>query len=154
MRVLMQIEAKGLDIPLEAPPGGFGSAAFKALTPLGKVPVLRAGVRVVAGEPRVRYLHTVDGARDDVIATWQERLGAGALVQTRDDAVATGRFGPATDDHLRRIGDVVVICRADTAVFATGHEPAEVATLVGLHGGETPAETAIPLIAIGSGAGR
>ncbi|HTM85453.1 MAG TPA: alkaline phosphatase family protein, partial [Mycobacterium sp.] len=37
-------------------------------------PALRAGVRVVAGEPRVRYLHTEPGATADVLAAWAERL--------------------------------------------------------------------------------
>src|SRR5439155_15493857 len=39
-------------------------------------PRLRAGLRVVAGEPRVRYLHTVAGARDDVISAWVSGLGS------------------------------------------------------------------------------
>jgi hypothetical protein len=47
---------------------------------------------------------------------------------------------------LPRIGDVVVTCTGDTAVLATGHEPPEVAQLVGFHGAATPVEMAIPLI--------
>ncbi|WP_375481305.1 alkaline phosphatase family protein [uncultured Jatrophihabitans sp.] len=121
---------------------------------LADEPILRAGVRVVAGEPRVRYLHTVDGAREDVLAAWRERFGPAAHVQTREEAVAAGRFGPVTDQHLPRVGDVVVTCRADTAVFDSDREPAEVATLVGLHGADSAVETAIPLIAIGPDAGR
>ena len=33
-------------------------------------PRLGEGIRVVAGEPRVRYLHTEAGAAADVRATW------------------------------------------------------------------------------------
>ncbi len=36
-------------------------------------PRLRAGVRLVAGEARVRYLHTEPGATADVVAAWSER---------------------------------------------------------------------------------
>jgi hypothetical protein len=107
---------------------------------------LSAGVRVVAGEPRVRYLHTEPGAASDVIATWSELLNGRADVRSRDDAVAAGLFGNVRPDHLPRIGDVVVTCIGDTAVLASAHEPPEVAQLVGFHGAATPAEMAIPLI--------
>jgi hypothetical protein len=109
-------------------------------------PRLSAGVRVVAGEPRVRYLHTEQGAAPDVFATWAELLDGRAEVLTREDAVAAGLFGPVHPEHLARIGDVVVICHGDTAVLASRREPPEVAQLVGMHGGATPAEMAIPLI--------
>lgn len=110
-------------------------------------PRLGEGVRVVAGEPRVRYLHTEPGAAADVEAAWREVLAGRADVYGRDDAVATGMFGPVHPDHLARIGDVVVVCTGDTGVLATAHEPPETARLIGFHGGPTPAEMAIPLIA-------
>ncbi len=109
-------------------------------------PRLSAGVRVVAGEPRVRYLHTEPGAACDVIAAWSELLDGRADVHSRDDAVAAGLFGPVRPDHLARIGDVVVSCLGDTAVLASAHEPPEVAQLVGFHGASDPVEMAIPLI--------
>jgi Type I phosphodiesterase / nucleotide pyrophosphatase len=109
-------------------------------------PRLQAGVRAVAGDPRVRYLHTEPGAAPDVIAAWSELLDGRAEVRSRDDAVTTGLFGPVRPDNLARIGDVVVICTGDTAVLATGHEPPEAARFIGFHGAATPAELAIPLI--------
>jgi hypothetical protein len=107
---------------------------------------LSAGVRVVAGDPRVRYLHTEPGAASDVIAAWSELLNGRAEVRSRDDAVAAGVFGPVLPDHLPRIGDVVVSCLGDTAVLASAHEPPEVAQLIGFHGASDPVEMAIPLI--------
>jgi hypothetical protein len=109
---------------------------------------LAAGVRVVAGEPRVRYLHTEPEAAVDVQATWSELLDGRAQVYSREQAVATGIFGPVNPRHLARIGDVVVVCTGDAAVLATGHEPPESARLIGFHGAATAAETAIPLIAL------
>jgi hypothetical protein len=109
-------------------------------------PRLQAGVRAVAGEARVRYLHTEPGAAPDVIAAWSELLEGRAEVCSRDGAVAAGLFGPVRREHLARIGDVVVTCLGDTAVLATSHEPPEMARLVGFHGAATPAELAIPLI--------
>ena len=109
-------------------------------------PRLGAGVRVVAGEPRVRYLHTEPGAAADVQATWSELLDGWAEVRSREEAVATGMFGPVNPRHLARIGDVVVVCTGDAAVLATGHEPPETARLIGFHGAATEAEMAIPLV--------
>lgn len=113
---------------------------------LGTDPRLAAGVRVVAGEPRVRYLHTVPDATPDVISTWREVLGDAALVVSRAQAVAGGWFGPVASEHLQRIGDVVVVCHGDAVVLASGHEPEAVSRLVAFHGSTTPVETAIPLI--------
>jgi hypothetical protein len=107
---------------------------------------LSAGVRVVAGDPRVRYLHTEPGAASDVIAAWSELLNGRAEVRSRDVAVAAGLFGPVLPDHLPRIGDVVVSCLGDTAVLASAHEPPEAAQLIGFHGASDPVEMAIPLI--------
>lgn len=109
-------------------------------------PRLGEGVRVVAGEPRVRYLHTEPGAATDVRAAFGEALDGRAHVYLREEAVATGMFGPVAPEHLARIGDVVVVCTGDAAVLATAHEPPEVSRLIGFHGAATPAEMAIPLI--------
>jgi Type I phosphodiesterase / nucleotide pyrophosphatase len=109
-------------------------------------PRLGAGVRVVAGEARVRYLHTEPGAAADVQATWTEVLDGRAHVYSREQAVATGMFGPVDPTNLPRIGDVVVVCTGDAAVLATGHEPPETARLIAFHGAATAAEMAIPLV--------
>ena len=77
-------------------------------------PRLACGVRVVAGEPRVRYLHTEPGAADDVRATWAGLLDGRATVYSRAEAVASGMFGPVDPRHVPRIGDVVVVCAGDT----------------------------------------
>ncbi len=111
-------------------------------------PRLGAGVRVVAGEPRVRYLHTQPGAAADVQAAWTEAAAGWAQVYSREQAVATGMFGPVSPAHLARIGDVVVVCTGEVAVLATGHEPVEMARLIGMHGAGTDVEMAIPLIVL------
>ena len=105
---------------------------------------------MVAGEPRVRYLHTEPGAAADVQAAWSEVLNGRAHVYSREQSVATGMFGPVNPAHLARIGDVVAVCTGDAAILATGHEPPETARLIGFHGAATPAEMAIPLIAFES----
>jgi hypothetical protein len=107
-------------------------------------PRLHAGVEVVAGEPRVRYLHTRAGAAPDVLAAWREVLGSAARVLSRDEAVAGGWFGPVAPAHLARIGDVVVACRDRYAVLNGDRET--VGRLVGFHGSDTEVEVAVPLI--------
>jgi len=105
-------------------------------------------VRVVAGEPRVRYLHTEPGARDDVLAAWRSVLGAAAWVVPREEAVAAGWFGPVPESHLARIGDVVAVCNADYVILASAHEPPTVQKLVAFHGSWTAAEMTIPLMVL------
>jgi predicted AlkP superfamily pyrophosphatase or phosphodiesterase len=114
-------------------------------------PRLTAGVEVVAGEPRVRYLHTVPGATGDVIATWREVLAGAARVVGRDEAVDEGWFGPVSVDHRQRLGDVVVACLDRYAVLATAHESRTVAELVAYHGSFTAAEMLVPLLVVRAG---
>jgi hypothetical protein len=110
-------------------------------------PRLRAGVRLLAGEPRVRYLHTRPGATADVVDTWRAVLGGETLVLTRSEAVRTGWFGPVPPWHAGRIGDVVVVCRGPRLVVATRQEP-RAAGLVGYHGSVSREEVGIPLIVV------
>lgn len=112
---------------------------------------LRTGVEAVAGEARVRYLYTADGATADVIATWREALGEPTLVVSREQAIDEDWYGPVTPEHAMRLGDVIAVSRSNHAVVQSRVEPGE-AALVGYHGAFTPAETEVPLIVV-SGAG-
>ena len=109
-------------------------------------PRLAAGVQLVAGEPRVRYLHVAPGAADDVVAAWRGVLGDAAWVVTRAEAIAAGWFGPVPEAHLGRIGDVVVGCTGRHVVLSRDTEPATVAALVAFHGSATATEMTIPLL--------
>ncbi|MBX7264702.1 alkaline phosphatase family protein [Micromonospora sp. Llam7] len=111
-------------------------------------PRLTDGVRVVAGEPRVRYLHVAPGAAADVTAAWSGVLGAAARVLSREEAVATGWFGPVPEEHRERIGDVVVVCNDTYAVLASRSEPPTVSRLVGFHGADTATEMTVPLLVV------
>lgn len=114
-------------------------------------PRLSAGVRLVAGEPRARYLYTEPGAAPDVVAAWRAVLGDHAQVLTREEVVDTGWYGPVPAEHARRIGDVVVVCHDRYAVLATRREKDSIARLVAFHGARTPVETAIPLVVVRGG---
>ncbi|TFV54099.1 alkaline phosphatase family protein [Geodermatophilus sp. DF01-2] len=108
-------------------------------------PGLTEGVRLLAGEPRARYLHAVAGAEVDLLARWREVLGERAWVAGRDEAIASGVFGPVDDELAARIGDVVALARGTWALTATEREPGP-SRLVGYHGSLTPRELAIPLL--------
>ncbi|GIG62840.1 alkaline phosphatase family protein [Longispora fulva] len=111
------------------------------------VPELRSGVRVLAGEPRVRYVHTLPGAQADVLAAWRAVLGDSASVVSRSEAIDSGWYGPVPDAHRDRIGDIVVTCLGRRVVVASELEPGA-SVLVGYHGSVTPDEVGIPLIVV------
>lgn len=112
---------------------------------LDSEPALDEGVRLLAGEPRARYVHAVDGAADDVLAAWRTVLGDRAWVTSRDEAIASGVFGRVDDALAARIGDVVALARGTWAFTATEREPGP-SRLIGYHGSITATETAIPLL--------
>lgn len=106
---------------------------------------LSAGVRLVAGEPRARYVYTQPGAVDDVLAAWTEILGDRAWVISRDQAIDAGLFGPTVPAaHAERIGDVVAWVRDNHAITASRREPGA-HSLIGYHGSLTETELTVPV---------
>jgi hypothetical protein len=112
---------------------------------LDQEPALTDGVRVLAGEPRARYVHARPGAESDVLAAWRDGLGERAWVASRDEAVASGVFGPVDDALAARIGDVVALARGSWALVTPEREPGP-SRLAAYHGSLTATELAIPLL--------
>jgi Type I phosphodiesterase / nucleotide pyrophosphatase len=109
-------------------------------------PDLAAGVTVLAGEARARFVRTVEGATADVVSAWRSILGDRMWVWTRDEAIATGIFGPTVSDKAReRIGDVVAAAFGRVGIVQRDVDPAQ-ARLNGHHGSLTPAEQLVPLL--------
>jgi hypothetical protein len=108
-------------------------------------PDLADGIRLLAGEPRARYVHARPGAEDDVLETWRAVLGDRAWVAGREEAVASGVFGTVLPALAARIGDVVVLARGTWAFTATERDPMS-SRLAGYHGSLTATELAIPLL--------
>jgi hypothetical protein len=113
---------------------------------IDEYPELTDGVRLLAGEPRARYVHAEPGAATDVLDRWRAVLGERAWVATREEAVASGVFGPVDDALAPRIGDVVALARGSWALTATVREPGP-SRLAAYHGSLTATELAIPLLA-------
>jgi hypothetical protein len=112
---------------------------------LDAAPELTDGVRLLAGEPRARYVHTEPGAAADVLDRWRDVLGPRAWVAARDEALASGVFGVVDDGVAARIGDVVALARGTWAFTATQREPGP-SRLIAYHGSLTATELAIPLL--------
>lgn len=109
-------------------------------------PALRAGVRLLGGDPRARYLYTEPGATDDVLAAWRELIGDRAWIRTREEAIAAGWFGSVVEHRIReRIGELIVAARTDIAIVRSRVSPLQ-STLIGHHGSLTPAEQLVPLL--------
>jgi hypothetical protein len=107
---------------------------------------LRVGVRALAGEPRMRHVHALPGAANDVLATWREVIGERAWVMSRDDAVSLGLFGPVVaPEARRRIGDVIAIARNGFGVLQRRRESL-FSGLIGHHGSLTDDELLVPLL--------
>ncbi|WP_330932500.1 alkaline phosphatase family protein [Spiractinospora alimapuensis] len=108
---------------------------------------LAAGVRVLAGEARMRHVYAHPGATDDVLAAWRERFADRALVLGREEAIAAGWFGPVESQVRPRIGDVLAVALGETAFVAPLAEPT-MSSLVGMHGSLTTAESRVPLLRV------
>jgi len=107
---------------------------------------LRRDVVAIAGEPRMRHVHTVPGAAADVLVTWRSVLGPGGFVIAGGDAVELGLFGPVvTPASRRRIGDVLALARAGAAVVQSRRE-SRMAAMPGHHGSLTERDLLVPLV--------
>jgi hypothetical protein len=124
-----------------------------AMVEVDHAPALVAGVRLLAGEPRARYVYATDGAAVDVLAAWRAVLADRMWVLGREEAIAAGLFGPTVSDAARtRLGDVVALANGPMGIVQRSVDPG-IARLIGQHGSVTPAEQLVPCIIVQSGGG-
>ena len=127
---------------------GMVDVPFEARIDLALEPELMHGIRHLGGEPRCLQLYTEAGERDAVAAIWQSRLRRSATVNTREQLLDAGWFGPVRHEVAPRIGDLVVTTRPSMAIVHSGLMRPEIVRLLGLHGSTSQAELAVPVIAI------
>ena len=109
-------------------------------------PDLAAGVRILGGEARARYVGTEPGATEDVLSAWRSKLGDRMWVWGKEEAIAIGLFGPRVTDRAReRMGDIIAAAHARVGIVERNVDPAQ-ARLNGHHGSVTPAEQLVPLL--------
>ena len=99
-----------------------------------------------AGSCRDLFLHVREEHVDEVCAALSERLDVAADVVAVDELVAEGIFTEPSPRLRERLANVVVLPRYGEAVY--WHEPGRFAQqLHGQHGGLSPQEMEIPLLA-------
>jgi hypothetical protein len=106
--------------------------------------LLRHGVRLIAGEPRLRHVYfdePVDGSTVDI---WRTELSGVADVFTREEAFPL--FGTIAPGIEERIGDLVCVAR-DRWVL-TSHVDPRVSGFPGQHGALSDAERHVPGIVV------
>jgi predicted AlkP superfamily pyrophosphatase or phosphodiesterase len=108
-----------------------------------------------AGERRAVYLYPQPGLSEQVMAYARERLREIAAPMLRDEAVRLGLFGPGplSARAAGRIGEVLLFPRGNLQMISPAETPDGAAApraFRGLHGGLTPDEALVPLLAIRS----
>jgi hypothetical protein len=114
-------------------------------------PDLVAGVRFVAGEPRLLHLHVEEGVDAATLAeAWRSSEADRAWVATRAEAIDAGWFGPVLPVVAPRIGDVLVAARKAVAYYDSRDSTGAGRSMIGQHGSWSPAETRVPLLRFGA----
>src|SRR5579883_3438524 len=107
---------------------------------------LMAGIELLSGEGRFRWLHARPGAVPDLVAGATERYGDTTWVVERDRILDEGWFGgPLSPPLLERIGDVALVPHAPIAFV----DPADTgeSRLQSRHGSLTADEMYVPVLA-------
>jgi predicted AlkP superfamily pyrophosphatase or phosphodiesterase len=113
---------------------------------LGKDNDLLKNVKLLGGEPRVRYLYLREGSLAETKSQWQEFFGEKVELITRQDAISSNLFGTqVTETNALRIGDLIAIANGDFIMVEKEREELQL-SMVGHHGGITRAELEIPLL--------
>jgi Type I phosphodiesterase / nucleotide pyrophosphatase len=155
-RLLQRLPDRGDTLVLFTADHGHVDTAPEFSVAFADHPELLAMLRVLpAGERRVVYLHPKPGALGDVIAYARDRLGEVAPAMLRDDAVELGLFGPGplSERAAVRIGEVLLFPRGNLQLITPietveGTPPRNEPLFRGLHGGLTPDEALVPLLAL------
>lgn len=112
---------------------------------LGKENELLNNVKLLGGEPRVRYLYVREGSEAETRSQWQEYFGDKVLLLSRAEALSQEFFGKTvTPRNQERIGDLIAIAQGELILVEPEREELQL-SMVGHHGGITKAETEIPL---------
>ena len=101
-----------------------------------------------AGSCRDLFLHAEPGHLDELVEVLVALFGSSAEVRRTRELLDDGIFGPGASGALRaRLGDVVVLPQLGDAVY--WYTPGRFRQVLwGQHGGLTPQEMEIPLIAL------
>jgi Type I phosphodiesterase / nucleotide pyrophosphatase len=109
-------------------------------------PDVLAECELSSGEARFWWLHGLPGRAEALFDRASDRYGDAAWVATRDEVVSTGVFGgEPSDEAMGRLGDVALVPLGDDGYLDP--QDSGDAKLVCRHGGLTPEEMLVPLVA-------
>jgi predicted AlkP superfamily pyrophosphatase or phosphodiesterase len=109
-------------------------------------PEVVAESEMFSGEARFRWLHSRAGRGDALLELARARYGREAWVATRDEVVEAGVLGGVPGpEALERLGDVALVPLGDDG-YLDPHDSGD-AKLVCRHGGLSPEEVLVPLVA-------
>jgi hypothetical protein len=99
------------------------------------------------GESRVPFFHVRTGKLEEAWSYLNGELGSAFVFMMREQLIESGLLGPGPvyNEVYHRVGDIVGISKGD-AFFAVDGEDAN--RLEGRHGGLTPEEMLVPLLAV------
>lgn len=107
---------------------------------------LRPFTAHMAGDARLRSVHAAAGAAAELLARatrWYSHL---AWILTRDQVAGSGLLGARPGLGVAsRLGDLVLVAKDDFALIDPGHR--QEAGLASMHGGLSPDEMEVPLLA-------
>jgi hypothetical protein len=150
-RLLDRLPARGDTLLLVTADHGHVQTTPERLVTLDAHPrLLELLVAPPAGERRAVYLHPRPDSVDDVEAYARDHLSDVAVVMRRSTAVAEGLFGVRKLSRRAeaRIGEVLLFPRGDLQIALAPPTPQGPPTFRGLHGGLSPEEALVPLLAI------
>ncbi|MGV9680248.1 alkaline phosphatase family protein [Nocardia sp. NPDC003482] len=160
--VLREVDACVADLLTDLPSactllvtGDHGMIEADAVLDLDSRGALHRGVRLIAGESRVRHIHLEHpDALADVMACWTGELGQHARIVSREQALDEHWFGRMPPDPVvrGRIGDLIAVAEGRSVLIRSEREPLE-STMIGHHGAWTADEQLVPLITAGGDRG-
>ncbi len=123
---------------------GMVNVESASLIDVAHTPVLRDGVRIVAGETRAVHVHAEEGQGARVEERWRETLGERAWILSGPDVSALIGAG----DGANVIGDLLVLARGRGGVVDSRTQSASAIAMPGIHGSLTSAEMRIPVVVL------
>lgn len=99
------------------------------------------------GESRVPFFHVRAGRFDEVWSYLNGELSSQFVFVTRNALIESGLLGPGPiyEEVYHRVGDIVGISKGSAYMAVDAQEAAR---LDGRHGGLTPEEMLVPLLAV------
>lgn len=118
---------------------GMVNSAPQRRLDIARIPQLREGVRILAGEGRAPHIHPERGQADAVVQRWRDYLGERVFILTA--AQLPAYFGPGEGNA--DVGAAVAFLAQDWTVGDSRTQRASTLALPGVHGSLTHAERAI-----------